>query len=281
MSKKKATAAVVVDPQLELIYITFDEIHIEQDFNVRKDMGDIPGLVASITAEGVRVPLRGNVHPDGGYTLTDGERRYNALKQVVLKQPTIRIPFLLEPEGYTEEERLLDMLLTGTGGKKLNMVEEAEVIVRLLERGWKRPKVADAIGKTSQHVANCELLLTAPDDLKSMVRQGVVSATILVETIRDKEGDMEAVRGDFMKAQEKAGENQKIKPRDMPTSKSNKPTLALLKDIREDLAEQAADMGNRANRLSTLDLTIGFLSGDITEGRFRADFYRSRKITDA
>lgn len=265
----------------DLLHLKYDQLVVIEGFNVRTDMGDIDGLAESIAAVGIKVPLRGHKIKDGEdagkYAITNGHRRYDAAGIVVKKNPDLLIPFQPESQGYSEEDRTLDLLITNDG-KRLTMLEEAEVIKRLIAFGWERQDIAGKLGKTDQHVADLETLLTAPTKLKKLVAKNQVSASALVETIRAHDGDMEKVEGALVKAQVKAGgEGKKIKPKHIEKpKKKGKPTLADLKDLRPEL-EASKPEGKGGPRLETYDLIVAYLSGEESNKTFLDKFYQSRR----
>lgn len=248
-------------------------------FNVREDMGDIEGLAQSIAEVGIKVPLRGykikGGKDDGKYALVNGHRRYAAALLVVKKQPDLRIPLQPEPQGYTDEQRNLDLIVTNEGNK-LSMMEEAVVVGRLItDFNMERQHIASKIGKTDQHVADLETLLTASPGIKKMIKKNQVSATAVIATIRDKDGDMEAVEGALEKGMEKAG-GGRVTPKHIEKSKaSKKPTLADLKDAREELENRKPSENNK--RLGLLDFVISYLNGEMSQKKFVNDFFPEKK----
>ncbi len=258
----------------DLLQLTLDDLVIIDGFNVRYDMGDIPGLAESIREVGIKVPLRGYKIPKGEenagkYAIVNGHRRFEAAKIVGKTNPDLRIPLQPESNGYSEEMRTLDMIVTNEGNK-LKMLEEAEVVQRMLAFGWDRQRIASSIGKTDQHVADCEVLLTIPKKLKTAIKKNEVAATTVVQTVREYNGDMEAVEGAFFKAQEKAGPKKKVTPKHIPKKKS-KPTLATLKDLIPEI--EAANPGNKGKRIATVQLVIDFLDNKLTSEDFIAKLY--------
>ncbi|MGL5074881.1 MAG: ParB/RepB/Spo0J family partition protein, partial [Waterburya sp.] len=150
----------------EMYAVPFENLRIIDDYNVRYDYGDIKELASSIAENGIKVPLRGYKEGDLFY-ITSGHRRYKAMQLLDKKGYTeLNAPFIPEARGYGEEQRTVDLILTNDG-KKLTMLEEAEVVHRLMNNfGKKMKEVAKQIGKSVAHVDNCLLLLSAPDDLK-------------------------------------------------------------------------------------------------------------------
>lgn len=264
----------------DMLHLRVDQLVVVEGLNVRKEMGDIDGLALSIAKVGVKRPLRGHLiksgEDAGKYGITDGHRRFEAAQIVVKTNPELLIPFQPEAPGYSDEDRTLDLLITNDG-KPLTMLEQAEVIKRLIGFGWERQDIADRIGKTDQHVADLETLLTASSKLKKLVQKNEVSASALVEVIREHEGDMEKVEGALVKAQVKAGAGKKVTPKHIERKKKKgKPTLADLKDLRPEL-EASKPEGKGGPRLETYDLIVAYLSGEESNKTFLDKFYESRR----
>lgn len=168
-------------------------IDVKAGFNIREDLGDIAGLAEQILNDGeIKVTLRG-YKTLGRYTITDGHRRYAAVKllQSQGKGLDIKLPFFLESRGYTDQQRTLDMLITNEG-KKLTYIEEAKLYIRL-KCDFKMNNVAigKAVGKSSMHIGNAIMLLDAPNKLQELVALKVISASTLIEQLKkDKDGNI-------------------------------------------------------------------------------------------
>ncbi len=70
-------------------------------------------------------------------------------------------------------------------GKPLTMLEEAEVIERLLDYGMPESEIAQKIAKSATHIANCRLLLTAGIGLRKFVKDGNVAPTLMLTMLRE------------------------------------------------------------------------------------------------
>jgi len=166
----------------DMFFINFEHLQVIEGFNVRYDYGDIEELAKSIEQNGVKVPLRG--YKDGEvYKITDGHRRYKALELLHKKGIVVNAPFVSETKGYNDEQRTLDLVLTNDG-KRLTLLEEAEVYGRLLNYGWNLSDIAKKVGKSLTHISNCALLLEASTLLKNQIRENKVSASTVIEMLK-------------------------------------------------------------------------------------------------
>lgn len=185
------TENAVVNPEVmptkrgEMFNISPYNIVVEDDFNVRKDMGDLEGLMNSILANGQLEPIM--VHKVAGeekYILTDGHRRFAAIKLALEKGNSIPYVKAIKVSGTTED-RLFAMVITGTDKKPLTVLEEAEAYKRLVNLGYEVKDIAGRIGKSLPHVYNALKLADAPKKLKKAIESGAISATTVSQLIRE------------------------------------------------------------------------------------------------
>lgn len=179
----------------DLLHIPFGQIAYEEGFNVRYDYGDIKSLAESIKENGVKVPIR--VKKERGkdlYILTDGHRRLKAVQYAVtnlgMEEPLV--PAILEKVGVTKKDRILSLIILNDG-KSLTMLEEAMVYKRLIdEENMTQADISRIVGKSKMHISNCISLLKAPEDVLERVKAGELSATFVVESLKD--GDIDKIQ---------------------------------------------------------------------------------------
>ncbi len=155
--------------------------------NVRDDYGEIEEMVQTIIESPERLPpLRG--HKDvNGYIITDGHRRIMAgLIAAERTGKKILLPFIAEPQGYTNIERLTDMFLLNEG-KPLTMMEQAKGIKRFIDEFDLKPKeVAKKIHKSITYINNCLLLIDAPATVKEHIAGGIIKSSTVIELMKKK-----------------------------------------------------------------------------------------------
>ncbi len=146
-----------IDPNREQPRRTFDEAALNE-------------LAASIRAVGVLQPII--VAPNGErYTIIAGERRYRASRLAELSE----IPAIVR--DWDRQKRLEAALVENLQRDDLNPVEEAMGVRRLMdETGLTQERVAERLGKSRPAVANLLRLLTLPDSVKQLLRDGKLSA---------------------------------------------------------------------------------------------------------
>lgn len=164
----------------------------DENKNPRTDYGDIEELMNSILENGIRNPLKG-FQKDGKIILKDGHRRMRAVKLALERGKKIeKVPLILEQRPMNDEERTLEYIIFNDG-KPLTMLEQSEVINRLLNFGWKTADVVKKTGKARGYIENLILLTRVPMKVTHAIRDGKISAHAVIQI-------MQAVKGDAAKA---------------------------------------------------------------------------------
>lgn len=137
---------------------------------VQADMDD---LAESIRTKGVIQPLivRPRQDTDDEFEIVAGERRWRAAQMAQLHE----LPVLVRE--FTDTEVLEVAIIENIQRADLNAVEEAMGYRQLMERfGHTQEKLAKALGKSRSHIANLMRLLTLPDEVCDMIKDGKLSA---------------------------------------------------------------------------------------------------------
>lgn len=130
----------------------------------------LKALVESIKEKGVLQPLL--VRRQGNkYELIAGERRWRASKIAGLNEVPVIIKEMNDKEVL--EVALVENLLR----ENLSAIEEAEGFQRLIDEfSHTQEALSQIVGKSRSHIANMLRLLTLPDDVKTLVKEGRLSA---------------------------------------------------------------------------------------------------------
>jgi len=139
----------------------------------RFDEAAIDGLVDSIRQQGILQPLLVRPHPDdaNAYQIVAGERRWRAAQRAQLYE----VPVVIK--DLTDTETLEIALIENIHREDLTPLEEAEGYQRLIEEfNHTQDALSKAVGKSRSHVANMLRLLSLPEELKSMLDDGLISA---------------------------------------------------------------------------------------------------------
>ncbi|MDT0091753.1 ParB/RepB/Spo0J family partition protein [Listeria marthii] len=133
------------------------------------DAKAINELRDSIKIHGVLQPiiLRST---EKGYEIVVGERRYRAAKEAKLKE----IPAVVR--DLTEEEMMELSVIENLQREDLSPLEEAESYQFLMKKlGLTQAKLAERVGKSRPYIANFVRLLTLPEEVQVMLRDGSLS----------------------------------------------------------------------------------------------------------
>ena len=78
-------------------------------------------------------------------------------------------------------------------GKPLTLLEKSDAFKRLINYGWSEAEIAKKVGKSLAHVKDCLVLATASTALKNRIIEGSVSATVVLEGL--KNGESKEIEG--------------------------------------------------------------------------------------
>ncbi len=255
-----------VREQRNVYRIPSSQLAVRENFNKRYDYGEIEALKQSIMKNGAKQPLRGYKEKDQ-YIITDGHRRYRALQLLAADGLEVEVSFVVEPKGYTEKERVFDMLILNDG-KPLTMLEEAEVIAVLIGMEVSDEEICTTLGKSVTHLHNLRLLIGANVKLKDNIRNGMVSSTAVLEMLRKTGGNSEEVGAIVVEAIEQnegkpvaARHIKKVSP-DVSPSRSPKFGLDELRQLQDQLENMSGNPNEGA--VDVLAMLIRFGEGKIS-----------------
>ena len=152
-----------------------------------------------------------------------------------------KVPLILEQRPMNDEERTLEYIIFNDG-KPLTMLEQSEVINRLLNFGWKTADVVKKTGKARGYIENLILLTRVPMKVTHAIRDGKISAHAVIQI-------MQAVKGDAAKAAleiEAAIKNaaqagkEKATPKHVGTQKVKKQSFGKFYKWMEEIADELA-----------------------------------------
>ncbi len=127
-------------------------------------------LRASIATFGVLVPVIVRERPDG-YELIAGERRWRAAQAAGLET----IPAIVR--AADDRESLEVAIIENLQRENLDPLEEAMGVQHLMEaHDFTQEQVAQRLGRSRSAIANALRLLSLPDSVKQLVRDGKLSA---------------------------------------------------------------------------------------------------------
>lgn len=147
--------------------------------NVRRDLGDLTELAASIRARGIQQPLV--VVPQKGgrpHLLLDGHRRLAAAALAGLEA----VPCIASTD--TTEEQQTSHMIAAALHRGLNPVEQAEAFARLTRRGRTAADIARLTGYSTSTVSERLSLLELPATVRDQVARREVTTKDAVDMAR-------------------------------------------------------------------------------------------------
>ncbi|MCP1336510.1 ParB/RepB/Spo0J family partition protein [Futiania mangrovi] len=137
------------------------------------DADEMEALAASIREKGIIQPLIVRRLPDdpSSYQIVAGERRWRAAQMAQLHA----VPVVVR--DLTDAEVLELAIIENIQRADLNAVEEAGGFQRLIDQfGYTQEGLARIMGKSRSHIANTLRLLSLPEGVQTMLREGRLSA---------------------------------------------------------------------------------------------------------
>ncbi len=137
----------------------------------RKNFGSIDELAESIKRYGIIQPLTVRRLSNGQYQIIAGERRWRAAREAGLTEvPAV----VIEADDLKAAELAL---VENLQREDLDPMEEAEGFKTLMDTfGLSQEEAASRVGRSRPAVANALRLLSLPDEIKSLISQGKLSA---------------------------------------------------------------------------------------------------------
>ena len=180
-TKRKDRVLMSVDP---------NNLFVRLGFNVRQDYGNLEELMTSIIESGLQVPLKARQLQefDDRWEVVDGHRRLEAIKLAISKGHEIPYVDVLIFKG-NEEEQVISMLITGTGQKPLNEMEQSNAVQRLINFGYRVDEIAKKMGRSLPHVYYLVKLSAIPMKLKEKVQEGYISGLALTSIMENAPED--------------------------------------------------------------------------------------------
>ena len=128
-------------------------------------------LAQSISEHGVLQPILVRPMLHGGYQIVAGERRYRASRLAGLTE----VPVIIRE--LTDGETMQIALIENLQREDLTPLEEAAGYRTLADEfGFSQEDIAKTVGKSRSAVANAMRLLSLPDEAKSLLEDGRLSA---------------------------------------------------------------------------------------------------------
>jgi ParB/RepB/Spo0J family partition protein len=134
--------------------------------NVRRKLGDIKELAASIASVGVIEPLLVTPRADGRFSVVAGHRRLAAAVEAELHE----VPCVVKE--LSDVERLETMIAENLARQALNPIEEAQAYFRMVELAVPVKDLARRLGRPPKHITARLALLELPRPVQTKVEKG-------------------------------------------------------------------------------------------------------------
>lgn len=162
------TATIPIDHEVEITYLPLTDLTPHPE-NVRRDVGDITGLSASVAETGILEPLI--VLPasdDDTHTIVAGHRRHAAADAAGLDT----VPCIIR--DLTEPEVVKAMLAENVQRSDITPVDEAYAYQRLIDWDTSIDEIADTVGRSVRLIRSRLRLLAWPDEVLNLIEDGKV-----------------------------------------------------------------------------------------------------------
>lgn len=135
------------------------------------DPSDLEDLSKSIRQHGIVQPVMVRRAGDDRYEIIAGERRWRAAQMAGL----VEIPVIVR--DVDDRTALEIAIVENVQRADLNALEEAQGYEQLIAQyGYTQNDLGEVIGKSRSHVANSLRLLKLPDEVRTMLAEGALSA---------------------------------------------------------------------------------------------------------
>lgn len=170
-----------------------------EGLNERVDYGELEELKASIEQDGVADDLMVRVE-DGQVGLIKGYRRMRCVRELIAEKKWKHkggVPCKSEPKAASEQEQLVGRLIEQVShnqGKPYTILEQGRVFRRLLTLdGVTTQLIEKKTGLSRPAVKNALLLAEAEPQILKEIAGGHISESLVIEFIREADGDQRSV----------------------------------------------------------------------------------------
>lgn len=164
---------------------------VRPGLNARGHVGDIDGLAMSIQAIGQQQPLLVEPHPQGGYVVYDGHRRYAALCK--LRAKTVKV---VVQAPITGTDRAIRQVAMHAQGKPFDPIAECDAIHALFwDRNLALEQIARIVGHSPAWVRDRLALRNLTEGEKTRVRDGRLPLNEAMGIVRERRAERDGKPG--------------------------------------------------------------------------------------
>ena len=171
--------------------IPFEDLKEREGFNDRTVFEDIDVLCDSIIAHGLEIPITVDVLADGTIFISEGHRRYRAIKMAREKDNSLfeTVECFVNGNKVTELERVIKNYTSNNLSRHLKPLEIASNAYKIKHYFGEEKSnevVASLMGVSRQTVDNLIMIAEASDDLKNEIKNGDLSFTAAISFLRNQ-----------------------------------------------------------------------------------------------
>jgi ParB family chromosome partitioning protein len=226
-------------------------------------------LADSIRLKGIIQPIIAEQEKKDSYIIISGERRVRAAKIAGLST----IPAILG--NFSVIEKLENALIENIQRENLTPLEEAEGFKRLIEIfNLKQEDIAKKIGKNRSTIANTIRLLQLPENMKSDLHSGIITAgharaILSLVNPADKELLYKAI----------CKNNLSVRQAEYQAGELNRGNKTIKKQDKKSLKKQKnAEIRNMENKFIEVFGTKVELKGTLQKGRIEIHYYSKEDL---
>lgn len=192
VNKTKVNDLLKIDPRNIHVPSFGDGFH----FRTSTNYGDMDELKESIKQSGVVTPIEVKRAPKGAehgkeFELVFGFRRIKACLELISQGVDLPYVPAIHSSG-NDEDRLFRLFASDTSQVHLNVIEQAEAVRQLIEKGYDAKEIQGRIGKSLAYVYNLISLSKLGKKVKDQIATGDISTNAVLAIMRE-ETDTEKV----------------------------------------------------------------------------------------
>ena len=188
-----ATIGTGVIAQVDPSYLSIKRGFNVRNFKAKENVEHVQALRELIEPNGVETPLwvRYDTTAEGArLVVVRGESRLRAVLAIRQdKGPSAMptVPVILAP-NKSSAEQVIDFVVESSG-KNLSMLETLDAVNRLRADGVSRKTVQERLAKSHTFMRNLEILAWATPEVHAAIADGWLSATNVIDKLRESDGD--------------------------------------------------------------------------------------------
>lgn len=167
-----------------------------RDFSLAENQEHVDQIAQDMTKNGYdeSKPILVSLNKAGELDVIDGECRWRAaIRAINVYGAEFKVvPVVTAPKGLNDAD-LIALTRKANTAKRFNDLEDAEVVRKLLAFRWANVQIAEKTGMQVARVARLISILELPEMVKTMIRDGEVSATYALEVHKDSKSDAETL----------------------------------------------------------------------------------------